>query len=162
MFLITAILLLRFFPISNLTAQFRFYPLLGLIFLWTACDNLSDLGIGDKSGEEVRTNADEMPEFKGGNAKLIEFISKNVRYPANAKDMKLAGAVHVSFVVQKDGSIAKVEIEKGVYSDLNDEAIRVVKSMPKWIPAKHEGKKVAVKLILPIRFELPKDEDKKK
>lgn len=101
-----------------------------------------------------------MPQFKGGKEKLIEYISSEVKYPGNAKDMEMEGAVYVSFIVEKDGSISSAEIKKGVYEDLNNEALRVVESMPKWIPAEHKGEKVAVQLVLPIRFDLPDEKEK--
>jgi protein TonB len=161
MFILIFILLFRFMPLDTFNSKFRFFPLIGFMLFLVACGDGSTSNSSNPNQEEILTNAEEMPEFKGGSQKLIEYISKNVRYPANARDMEMEGNVQVSFVVDKDGSIKDAEIVKGVYSEINDEAIRVVESMPKWKPGKNKGKKVAVQLILPIRFELPKEEDKK-
>lgn len=163
MFILVVILLFRIVQLEAVHSIFRFFPLIGFMFLMVACGDMSSSGLSSNSSSEseVLTHADQMPEFKGGNQKLIEYISRNVKYPANAKDMEMEGTVQVSFVVGKDGSISDAEIVKGIYSEINDEAIRVVESMPKWTPGKNKGKKVAVQLILPIRFELPKEENKK-
>lgn len=145
--------------LRGLSHRLRFIFFIVLTMLFAGCSQLSKSDNDNQfnSGEEPLTQADKMPEYKGGTEKLIQYISKEVKYPPNAKDMDVEGTVQVSFVVNKDGSISDANIEKGVYSELNDEALRVVESMPNWIPAKHKGKKVAVKLMLPIRFELPKD-----
>lgn len=148
-------------PFDTIHSKFRFFSLIGFMLFLVACGDGSTSNSSNTNEEEVLTNAEQMPEFKGGSQKLIEYISKNVRYPANARDMEMEGNVQVSFVVDKDGSVKNAEIVKGVYSEINDEAIRVVESMPKWKPGKNKGKKVAVQLILPIRFRLPKEEDKK-
>ncbi|MEX0810965.1 MAG: energy transducer TonB [Chitinophagales bacterium] len=150
-------MLLSLYLLKSLSTRYRFTILIVCSLFITGCAELLQ-GDNDESDKDTPlTNADKMPEYKGGNEKLIEYISREVKYPGNAKDMKIEGTVQVSFVVAKDGSVRNAKIEKGIYSDLNDEALRVVKSMPKWIPGEHKGEKVAVKQILPIRFELPDD-----
>ena len=84
----------------------------------------------------------------------MKFIGRTTKYPIPALEAKIEGRVIVQFVVGKDGSISDIEIYKGVNPDLDAEAIRVIGAMPKWIPGKQRGKKVAVKYCLPINFKL--------
>ena len=97
---------------------------------------------------------EEQPVFPGGTGELIKFISKNIKYPAEAKAKKIEGRVIVQMIVEKDGSLSGIEIKRGVDPLLDQEAIRVVKSMPKWTPAKQKGKHVRVRYILPVAFSL--------
>lgn len=113
-----------------------------------------------KSAEELK-NTDEIfmvvenqPEFPGGNAAMMKYLSDNVKYPKEAQDKGLQGRVICNFVVAKDGSITDVRITKGVHESLNKEAIRVIQSMPKWIPGTQQGVKVRVRYTLPITFSL--------
>ena len=95
-----------------------------------------------------------MPEYPGGVPKLMEFLSANVRYPVEAQRSKIEGRSVIGFVVERDGSISNVSVTKGSYPLLDDEAIRVVKEMPKWKPGMINGKPVRVKFNLPIYFRL--------
>ena len=97
---------------------------------------------------------DQMPEFPGGEAKLLDFIKKNTRYPQEAKDAGIQGRVFVYFVVESDGSIGDVKILRGIGGICDEEAMRVVKSMPKWKPGKHNGEPVRVSYQIPIWFKL--------
>lgn len=92
--------------------------------------------------------------FPGGKTALREFISKNVQYPVTALDEGISGIVIVSFVITKEGEIKNIEIKRSIRQDLDEEAIRIVKSMPKWIPAEHHGKKVNSKFTIPVSFKL--------
>ncbi len=96
--------------------------------------------------------ADEMPEFPDGDKALMKWVHENIRYPAAAKDSGLKGRVEVQFVVTKDGSIGKVKVVRSKGPLLDEEAIRVVKSLPKFIPGKHRGKAVNTWYSLPIIF----------
>ena len=103
---------------------------------------------------DVYTIVEQMPEFPGGEAKLLEFIKKNTRYPQEAKDVGIQGRVFVYFVVETDGSIGDVKILRGIGGTCDEEAMRVVKSMPKWKPGKHNGEFVRVSYQIPIFFKL--------
>jgi len=95
-----------------------------------------------------------MPEFIGGADALDEFVKKNVKYPAEAKEKGIQGKVYVQFVVEKDGTVTNVIVRRGADPMLNAEAVRVVKLMPVWKPGTMRGKKVRVRYTLPITFSL--------
>lgn len=97
---------------------------------------------------------ENMPEFPGGMAALNKFLSENVRYPVVAQENGVQGRVTIQFVVEKDGSVTDVKVAKGVDPSLDKEALRVVKSMPKWIPGKQNGAPVRVKYMVPVTFRL--------
>ena len=97
---------------------------------------------------------EEDPSFPGGEKKLYEFLSKNLRYPEMAKENGIQGKVFIQFVVSKDGSIKDVRVVKGIHNTLDKEAFRVVNKMPKWKPGKQQGKVVNTKFTIPIKFKL--------
>ena len=97
---------------------------------------------------------EQMPSFPGGDGELMGYLSKNIVYPTIAIENNVQGRVVVSFVVERDGSITDVKIAKSVDPSLDKEAIRVVKSMPRWIPGKQNGASVRVKYMLPVQFRL--------
>jgi protein TonB len=104
--------------------------------------------------EEIFDVVEENPEFKGGMAKLYEYLGKHIQYPEMAKENGIQGKVFVQFVVWKDGTIKDVKVVKGVHKTLDSEATRVVKSMPKWTPGKQRGKAVNARFTLPIKFRI--------
>ncbi|CCH56897.1 TonB family protein [Fibrisoma limi BUZ 3] len=104
--------------------------------------------------EEIFTVVEQQPEFTGGMAALGQYLSKNLRYPAAAQRANVSGRVFVSFVVNTDGSIQDVQVLKGLGFGTDEEALRVVKAMPKWRPGKQSGRPVRVKFNLPINFTL--------
>ena len=104
--------------------------------------------------EQIFDVVEENPEFKGGMAKLYEYLGKNIQYPEMAKENGIQGKVFVQFVVWKDGTIKDVKVVKGVHKTLDSEATRVVKSMPKWTPGKQRGKAVNARFTLPIKFRI--------
>ena len=104
---------------------------------------------------------EEMPQFPGGMNEAMKFLAMNIKYPISAQQAKIEGRVIVQFVVEKDGSVSDVKVMRGVNSELDAEAIRVVSMMPKWIPGKQRGKAVAVKYTMPIMFRLQTPEPKK-
>ena len=112
--------------------------------------------IPDEVAEEpqIFTIVEENPEFPGGERALFEFLGKNTKFPAIAKDAGIQGIVYVQFVVMEDGSINDdmITILRGVHPALDAEAIRVVKSMPDWKPGRQRGKAVRVYYKLPFRF----------
>ena len=97
---------------------------------------------------------EEMPQFPGGQAALLEYLSKNIKYPVVAEENGIQGKVIVTFVVERDGSISDVKVVKSVDPSLDKEASRVVKSMPKWQPGKQNGSAVRVKYTVPVQFRL--------
>jgi len=100
---------------------------------------------------------DKMPMFPGGQAALYSFMARNTEYPADAKSDGIYGTVHVTFVVTKSGQLTDVKVKKGLPDGgqgCNDEAVRVIKSMPRWTPGYHEGEAVNVQYTLPFKFKL--------
>lgn len=108
----------------------------------------------EKKKEEVFTHVEQMPKFPGGDAELYKFISNNLNYPAMAIENNVQGRVVVQFVVTKDGSIGNVKVVRSVDRDLDNEAIRVCKKLPKFIPGKQNGQPVNVWYTLPVTFKL--------
>lgn len=104
---------------------------------------------------------EKMPVFPGGQTALMEYIGKNLRYPAKAQQEKIQGRVIAGFVVEKDGSISEPTIMRSVSPELDAEAIRILSSMPKWTPGTQGGKEVRVRYTVPIHFKLdePKAEE---
>lgn len=111
---------------------------------------------GDDPGEEnldvILNFAETMPEFPGGDAALVSFLSKNVNYPLIAQENGIKGKVFVSFVVDENGDIYDVTLARGVDASLDREAIRVVKSMPRWKPGRQGSTAVKVRYTVPINF----------
>ena len=97
---------------------------------------------------------EQMPSFPGGPSALMQFLSSNIKYPVVAEENGVQGRVVCTFVVEKDGSITDVRVIKSVDPSLDKEAVRVVKSMPKWIPGKQNGSAVRVKYTVPVTFRL--------
>lgn len=104
--------------------------------------------------DKVFDVVEQFPSFPGGNGKLSEFLSQNVRYPVVAAENGIEGRVIVRFIVERDGSVSNVEVAKGAEASLDKEAVRVVKMMPKWNPGKQNGKAVRVNFNVPISFKL--------
>lgn len=117
-------------------------------------DSKTSRAKSEKIHGKVYDKVEQMPEFPGGQTELINFLMKSVKYPQQAMESAIQGKVFVSFVVGKKGSVLNAKIERGVDPLLDAEALRVVNSMPKWIPGKEKGKDVAVQFTLPISFRL--------
>ena len=98
-----------------------------------------------------------MPQFPGGREVLLKYLAANIKYPASAVKAKKQGRVIVTFIVQKDGSITHAKIAKSIDPELDAEALRVVKGMPKWTPGTQNGKPVNVKYTVPVKFSLQKN-----
>ena len=120
-----------------------------------------DLGADSGPSEEEEAEANQIftvveqqPEFPGGEAALMQFIKKNLKYPAFAAENGIQGRVTLSFVVEKDGSVTDIQVMRSPAEELSKEAIRVVNAMPKWKPGKQRGKPVRVKYVLPVTFRL--------
>ena len=121
----------------------------------------STIDLGFAKPDNVFDEVDEMPQFPGGMAGLMQYLSTNVRYPEDAKESGAQGRVIVSFIVEKDGSISYARVTKPTYSSLDDEALRVVSNMPKWTPGKQNGEAVRVKYSIPVSFRLNSKETPK-
>ena len=107
-----------------------------------------------KEPEKVFTAVEQMPQFPGGEAELMRYLSKNIKYPTMAMENNIQGRVVVQFVVTKTGSIGEVKVVRSVDRDLDREAIRVCKSLPKFTPGKMNGQAVNVWYTLPVNFKL--------
>jgi protein TonB len=120
--------------------------------------DLPDDGGGDDEAglgsNEIFTVVEKMPEFEGGEDKLREFLSKNIKYPAMARENGISGTVYITFVVEGDGNITDVKSLRGLGGGLTEEAVRVVKMMPNWTAGKQNGKPVRVQFTLPVKFTL--------
>ncbi|MCR4848771.1 MAG: TonB family protein [Bacteroidales bacterium] len=103
---------------------------------------------------EIFTIVEEMPDFPGGTQKLADYLAKNIKYPQMARESGIQGRVFISFVVEPDGSVSNVNVMRSLGGGCDEEAVRVVKSMPKWKPGKQRGKPVRVSYILPVNFKL--------
>lgn len=97
---------------------------------------------------------DKMPKFPGEDGAFNQFLYENLKYPEVCINLRIEGTVLVEFVVEKDGSLTQIKVKNSVYPDLDEEAIRVLKISPKWIPGENLGKKVRVSYTLPIKFHL--------
>lgn len=96
----------------------------------------------------------EMPEFTGGAAEMYRYLASNLKYPVEARELGIQGRVFVEFIVEPDGSVSHVTVRRGIGSGCDEEATRVVASMPKWNPGKQNGQAVRVLLTLPVKFVL--------
>jgi periplasmic protein TonB len=131
-----------------------------LIFSMTASNSFAqtppefdDTQVKEKR-EEVFVSVEVMPEFPSGQEALFDYIVKNIKYPKKEKKAGIQGTVYVYFVVDKQGRVTNTEVKRGVRggAGLDEEALRVISSMPPWSPAKHNGKPVMVAYTLPVKF----------
>lgn len=106
------------------------------------------------SSDEIFMVVEEQPEFPGGNEALMKYISDNIKYPADAVSKGIQGRVITNFVVEKDGTLTDVQVARGVDPSLDKEAIRLIESMPRWIPGKQRGEVIRVRFALPVVFRL--------
>jgi protein TonB len=104
--------------------------------------------------EEIYTSIDINAEFPGGKNKMYDFINANIAYPPKAKRANVSGKVFLKFIVYKDGHIDNIELLKGIGFECDEEAIRIIKIMPRWKPGKYKGKIVNSYFNLPINFQL--------
>ena len=111
----------------------------------------------DTTKNVVYDVTETMPQFPGGQEVLLKYLAANIKYPASAVKAKKQGRVIVTFIIQKDGSVAKARIARSVDPELDAEALRIVKAMPNWTPGTQDGKPVNVKYIIPVNFSLQKD-----
>ncbi len=104
--------------------------------------------------EEIFTIVEDMPSFPGGEEALFKYLGQNIKYPQIAKEAGITGRVFVNFVIDKEGNVTDVKVLRGIGGGCDEEAVRVVKNMPKWSAGKQRGKPVKVSYNLPIKFSL--------
>jgi len=116
-------------------------------------DRIATAKVSNTSGDSLFTKVDVMPQFPGGETALTRYVASNYHYPSVAKKDRLEGTLYLSFIVEKDGSLSNEKIIRGIKGGeaYNSEGLRVIKSMPDWIPGTLKGEKVRVQFILPIR-----------
>ena len=103
---------------------------------------------------EILTFVEGMPTYIGGETARINFINKHIKYPKEARKNNIEGPVYVSFIIEKDGSITNINLIRDIGGGCGEEAMRVVKLMPKWNPGKQNGEFVRVQFMLPFKFKL--------
>lgn len=108
----------------------------------------------EKQEKDTYDVVEQMPQFPGGPAALMQFLSQNIRYPETAYKAGDQGRVIVKFIVEKDGSISDAQTVKSVSPELDAEALRVINSMPNWMPGMQNGEPVRVKYVVPVTFRL--------
>ena len=120
-------------------------------------------GMGQKCDEtpqptvdsnNIYTKVEKMPEFPGGIPAIKEYLMNNVKYPRDAAKKRKQGRVVVEFVVNEDGSISDEKVTTSVFPSLDNEALRIIRNMPKWIPGEQDGKTVSVYYTIPVTFRL--------
>lgn len=114
------------------------------------------VSVAKDSEDKVFSTPEQPPTFPGGEAALMKYIAENIHYPAVAAENNIEGRVIVKFVVRKDGSVGNAVIARSVDPSLDKEALRVIRSLPKFEPGKMNGQPVNVWYVLPISFKLPK------
>jgi len=117
-------------------------------------DTVNQINSVSKEPIQIIDYVEIKPQFPGGDTALIKWVSNNIQYPVESAEKGIQGRVVLRFVITPDGSIDDVEVVKSLDSLCNNEAIRVVKMMPKWIPAKQNGNPVYVRYALPVTFKL--------
>ncbi|HPE57713.1 MAG TPA: energy transducer TonB [Bacteroidales bacterium] len=110
----------------------------------------------DEEEEEAQifTVVESMPGFPGGETAMKRYLAENIQYPQMARESGIQGRVFVTFVVEKDGNVTDVRVLRGIGGGCDEEAIRVIKNMPRWDPGKQRGKPVRVQFNMPIMFKL--------
>ncbi len=106
------------------------------------------------SPSSVFTHVEEMPSFPGGDAALLNYLAGKMHYPADARELGIAGTVYISFIVNTSGAIVDVEQKNRLGGGCEEEALRVIKSMPTWSPGKQNGRAVNVQMVVPVKFVL--------
>ena len=110
--------------------------------------------VEEEATEEIFVVVEKQPEFPGGTTALMKFLGDNIKYPVIAQENGIQGRVITNFVVERDGSISDVQVVRGQDPSLDREAVRVIKTMPKWTPGQQRGKPVRVRFTLPVVFRL--------
>ncbi len=123
-----------------------------LIMFFMAFVSVNAYSQSDDSDNSVYAMVDEMAQFPGGQAEMLKYLQENLQYPEAAKANNVHGRVFVKFVVERDGSLSDIQIFRGLGSGCDEEAIRLIQSMPKWQPGKNKGKEVRTSKTVPVTF----------
>ncbi len=113
-----------------------------------------DEAVEDEDRPGVYMIVEQMPEFPGGDKSLFQFIADNTKYPADAKEKGIKGRVFVNFIVEPDGSVSDIRVLRGIGGGCDEEAVRIVESMPKFKPGMQNGEAVRVSYTVPVNFRL--------
>lgn len=141
-----------------------FVPFVGMLLIFCSVNarafipepTVNPVSEGDST---IFLTVQEMPKFPGGDSALVKFIRVNLKYPDVAKENKIEGRVYVEFVIDEKGVVTDVEVKRSPDPSLSEEAVRLITSLPKWIPGKQKGKAVKVRYTVPIAFKLPQKEE---
>ena len=117
--------------------------------------------IAQKDSARVYEVVDEMPQYPGGFTAMMTYVGQNIKYPAEVIAKGIEGRVLVQFVVNKEGNLQDIKVVKGIDPLIDQEAILVISSMPKWTPGKQKGKAVNVQFIIPLQFQIPQKAQQK-
>ena len=123
-----------------------------LIMFFMAFVSVNAYSQSDDSDNEVYSMVDERAQFPGGQNEMLKYLQENLQYPEAAKANNVHGRVIVKFIIERDGSLSDIKVMKGIGSGCNEEAIRLIQSMPKWKPGKNKGKEVRVSMMVPVNF----------
>ncbi|MCL1942835.1 MAG: TonB family protein [Candidatus Azobacteroides sp.] len=108
----------------------------------------------DKNSDEAFNQVDSIPEFPGGKSALLRYIYQNIKYPPEAQNKHIEGQVFCTFVINENGRVSDVTLIEGIYPVLDEEVLRVIRSMPVWRPARKSGKAIKVRCFVPVTFKL--------
>ena len=117
------------------------------------------MGEVDNPEMEVFTIVEQMPEFPGGDQEYYQYIADNIKYPAEARENGIRGLVYVNFIVEPDGSVSNIRVLRGIGGGCDEEAVRLVESMPKFKPGMQRGEAVRVSYTVPVNFKLEDKQD---
>ena len=123
----------------------------------TKTSEISNIKIKNVDNDTIYNIVEVAPEFPGGMDKMAKYLSENISYPEEAKENGISGRVFISFVIEKDGTVNEVKVMRSIGGGCDEEAVRVVKAMPKWKPGLQKGKPVRVNYVLPIFFKFDED-----
>jgi TonB family protein len=133
--------------------------------IWNALDTIPSHEKGKKvesksdsknnpNQDGVYTRVDQMPQFRSGENEMLQYLAKNIKYPAYARENGIQGTVVVTFVIDEKGRVINPIVVSEPLEYLDEEALWIINNMPRWNPGIHEGKRVKVSYILPIRFKM--------
>lgn len=131
------------------------FKTLSTLITITLCSlNHNAVATTQPDGDDVYVIVENMPIFPGGEEALRNYVTNNIQYPEEAHKQGIQGRVFVCFIIGTNGAVQNVKVARSVHPLLDAEAVRVVKSMPKWTPGQHRGKTVKVSYTIPINFSL--------
>mgnify|MGYP002624049393 FL=1 len=131
------------------------FKTLSTLIAITLCSlNHNAVATTQPDGDDVYVIVENMPIFPGGEEALRNYVTNNIQYPEEAHKQGIQGRVFVCFIIGTNGAVQNVKVARSVHPLLDAEAVRVVKSMPKWTPGQHRGKTVKVSYTIPINFSL--------